>query len=359
MSYRKVIRLAIVALFLIALGVAWYYWQHTASTTQSLLSQKPLPTLVQVAKVVSKPLPQRLQALGVLEANQLTHISADIGGKVTATLYQPGSYVTRGTPLIQLDDRTYRTRLQADEAALALARVNYQRYRSLTQWGAQAKQTLDQAKADFIQAETKVRDDQTRLDQTTLTAPFSGYVGAKTVNVGDYVNPGQSLTVLVDRQQLQVSYQFPETSLSRLQLGQTVTLEPTNGTTVQSHQHYMGKVTYLAPQVDTSTHSITLQATLPNPQNALAPGLFVRVYQEIGEPQETLVIPEESLIPTITGNQVYVVKNNKAYAVPVTTGITINGQVQIVKGLKVGDTVIVAGQQQLKNGAPVQEGPSL
>lgn len=352
MSRKRIVTYSIVFVLLVGFGTLWHYWQR--STTTEPKTQKPHSAKVQVAKVRKILLPKYVETVGILRAKQITNISSDIADKVVAVLYQPGGYVTKGTPLIQLDDRTYRANLQSDEAAYALAKVNYQRYLSLAKLGAQAKQTLDQARASYLQAKAKVSADQTLLSKTTIRAPFSGYIGSKTVSIGDYVQPGQVLTVLVNRKLLQVNYSFPEKYLPELKLNQKVTITMSGDAKAEQHR-FTGKVTYVAPQIDEATHSIKLQADIPNKNNELTPGLFVKVRQETGVAKNTLVIPEESLLPTITGNEVYIVRNGKAYAVPIKIGLTFKNKIQVLSGLKQNDAVITVGQQQLKDGTPVKE----
>lgn len=298
---RKIISFVAVAVIFLVFGGLWYHWQRVPEDASSLQSQQSVA--VQVASVVSQSVPNHIDTVGTLHAKQMADLSSDTAGKVVKILYTPGSFVKQGTPLIQLDDRTYQSNLQSDEAALELATLNYQRNQSLAKLGAQAKQTLDAARADYLQAQAKVAKDKTVLSETVIKAPFDGFVGAKNVSVGDYVQQGQTLTVLVDRQLLQVDYSFPEKYLSHIKWAQKVTIKLPGHPKPKTHV-LMGTVSYIAPQVDPSTHSIALQADIPNTNNALTPGVFVKVEQTTGINEHSLVVPEESLVPTITGNEV-------------------------------------------------------
>ena len=347
---RKLIYIIAVLIVLIVLGLGWHYWQQPRSQLSSL----PQPIqVVKIAVVSSETIPSNITAVGTLQAKQAANISSNIAGKITAVLYIPGSYVTKGTPLITLDDRTYRAALQSDQAAMKLAQLNYERYQSLVKMGALSQQTLDQARADFLQAQAKMNQDETLLSDTIITAPFDGYVGAKNVSVGDYVSVGQTLTIVVNRQLLQTNYSFPEKYLPELKLGQKVVLTLVS-TPKSERKEYLGTVTYIAPEIDDATHSVAIQADVPNPKNELSPGLFVKVKQQTGVDPHVLVIPEAALVPTITGNMVYTVVNGKARAVNVEIGVIFNNKVEIVKGLQEGDIVIVAGQEQVKNGTQVK-----
>ncbi len=348
---HKTIGYLVAVVIIAGVGSGWYFWQHQSNP---LPRAQNMAVAVQVAKAATTTIPNHLEAMGTLQAQQSTNISADVAGKVTAILYQPGSFVKQGTPLIQLDDRTYRSDLDSANAALALAKVTYARNQSLAQVGAQSKQILDQSQADYLQAQAKLKSAQTLLEETTIRAPFDGYVGAKTVNAGDYVQAGQTLTVLVNRQQLQANYQFSEKYLPKLKLGQAVTITLPNQPK-KNRRHYTGTVSYIAPEVDANTHSVVVQADVPNPDNTLAPGLLVKIEQSTGVSETGVVVPESSIVPTITGSQVYRVVNGKAQSVPVQTGETFDNRVQILSGVRPGDVVIVSGQQMVNDGTVVNE----
>ncbi len=348
---KKFFAYSLAIILILCLG---FFWRHSQQHVQPKSTFQNPTVSVQVAKVSSADIPNYLVSMGVLQAQQISNISSDVAGKVANILYQPGAYIKKGTPLIQLDNRTYQADLDSAKAALALAKVTYERNQSLESVGAQPKQVIDQMRADFLQAQAKVASMQTLVDETTIRAPFDGYVGAKNVNVGDYVQVGQTLTILVNRERLQVNYQFPERYLLQLKLGQTVTLTLPSEPKKDRTQFY-GVLTYISPAVDPTTHSVALQADVPNPDNRLAPGLFVKVKESIGVSQQAMVVPEASLVPTITGAEVYRVINGKAEAVPVQVGETFSNQVQILNGLKMGDIIVVAGQQMLNTGTPVKE----
>ena len=155
---------------------------------------------------------------------------------------------------------------------------------------------------------------------------------------------------MTDRQHLIVQYSLPEKYLDNLKLNQLVTIK-------LNHKYgppSFAKVSYIAPTIDVATHSIMVQAALDNPDNQLTPGLFIRVKQQIGLAQQALVVPQNSIVPTITGAEVFVIKNNHAYATPVKVGVVYNNKVQIIDGLKPGKNVVTAGQQFLKNGSVVR-----
>ena len=343
---RRII-IVVVLLILLGLGGLWYYLQQSH---ESIKAPKPQTQLVRVAKVEMQTVPHQVDAVGVLKAKRRINVAPQLPGQIVSITYQPGAFVKEGTRLIQLDDRIYRANLKSSKAAFKLAQINYHRYRSLAKQGVLAKQMLDKMRATFQEAQAKVSELQTTLSQTTIRAPFDGYVGAKMVSIGDYVEIGKTLTTLTDRSYLQVDYSLPEKYLSVLKLGQLVTLYIPN----QKDKSFHGVVSYIAPTIDISTHSIALEAEVANPKNILTPGLFVRIRQRVGIARNALVVPQTSIVPTITGDKVFVVVKGKARTRKVRIGVTVGNKVQIIKGLSLGDVVITAGQQHIKDGSPVK-----
>lgn len=344
---RKITIYIIVIVALAAIGSGWYYWQRAQAPR---LIPKSEPIAVKVSKVIRQSVPDVVDAIGVLQAKQQINVTPEISGIVISINYTPGSFVKKGTVLFRLDDRIYLAKLKSSKATLRLAKLNYQRYTKLAKLGALSKQALDTIRANYLQAQADVKTNQTYLSQTIIKAPFDAYVGPKNISIGDYVQQGQLLTSLTDRKNLYVDYQVSEKYLPKLKLGQDVKIIVTN----MPGRLFKGKVSYIAPTINVSTHSVALQAAVLNLDNQLTPGSYVKIKQHIGLQRDALVIPQQSLIPTITGNKVFIVVNGKAQSVNVKIGATINNQVEIIKGLSFGDVVVTAGQQQLKNGTKVK-----
>lgn len=316
-----------------------------------ILQAANTPIPVRVTKSRMMNIPNEINTIGLLQAQSQINVTSQMAGQITAITYIPGSFVTKGTLLIQLDPRIEQAKVMSDQAALDAAQVDFGRYSKLAAMGLQPQEKLDQERQAYQQDKASLFADQTSLSQTQITAPFDGYVGAKTMSVGDAIQTGQTLTTLTDRAHLLVDYQVPERFLTALKLGQIIELDVPG----QSSLNEKGIVSYIAPTVSTDTHTLEVQAAIPNPQNKLAPGLFVQVHEQIGVNQNAVVVPQASVVPTITGNKVYVMKQNKAVATNVTTGVTIKDLVVIEEGLAAGETVVTAGLDQLKDGSDIRE----
>ncbi len=347
---KKISIYVVIILVLLGVGRLWYQRQ----VVHPALQQAPhLRSSITVAKVRFVIRPNQVSALGVLKAQDAVKISTEVPGKVVAVLFKPGSYVTKGTLLYKLDDSVIAAQLRQAQAQLLLSQSNYQRYQSLKGIDKEAisEQLLDRMHAKYKEDTALVNYYQAQVAQTVIRAPFSGYVAAKHVSVGDYVVAGAHLTSLVDRNYLLAIYHLPEQYLPQLQLGQRVKVHLEN----VKAKPIFGKVSYIAPKVNVATHSVAVHALILNKKNTITPGLFIKVIQSVGKSKKVMVIPQAALVPTIEGSQVYRVRNGKAYAVPVTTGFMFKDDIEIVKGLRPGDVVVTSGQTRLRSGSPVKE----
>lgn len=343
---RQKITVVLVLVVVVALVIYWYEEHKTES---NIINNQKVATPVVTTAVKRETVPSRVEAVGTLQAERQVNIAPQISGQIVAISYNPGSYVKAGTTLVELDNDIYQAKLASSQSAYRLAKANYQRISQLARSGAASRQMLDQQRAAYQQARAAVVTNKTWLADTLIKAPFSGYIGPKNYSVGDYVQEGEKLTTLTDRSQLFVNYQLPERYLPTLEFGQLVHVSmPSSG-----QADVTGKVTYISPIIDDTTHSVSVQATIPNNKNVLAPGLFVKIQQVTHMNRDALVVPLASIVPTITGPKVFIVQKNKAHGIHVSTGANYDNLIEIRSGLKAGDAVVVAGQQRLQDGTVV------
>lgn len=341
---------AILVLVVIIALVVYWYEEHKVEKNTFVNHSIASPVMVAVVK--REAVPSQLSAVGTLQALRQVDIAPQISGQIMSISYTPGSYVKANKILIQLEKGIYEAKLSSSESALRLASMDYKRVLQLARSGAASRQLLDQNRAAYQQAMAAVKTNKTLLAQTSLRAPFAGYVGPKNYSIGDYVDKGEKLTTLTDRSQLLVNYQLSERYLQQLSLDQKVKVSLPG----EEEESVIGQVSYISPIINQITHSVSIQATIPNKQNRLAPGLFVKVHQITHINQHALVVPQSSIVPTITGPKVFIVdQHNKAREVRVRTGSSFNDTIEIRSGLVEGQKVVTAGQQRLQNGTVVKE----
>lgn len=341
MKKKKIVVLGVIVLAAAVWGGVKYYTRSTAPTQNAIW--------VQASKVKESSLPLEARAIGTVIARSV-EITPEVAGHVDKILFQDGTFVQEGTPLIQLDDSVFKTKHGLAEAKLAYSETNFNRMVVLGKKGAIAKQAIETAEADFKEKKADMEESKVMVDKMKLTAPFDGVVGKSKVNRGDYVNIGQSVVMLTDIKNLRVEYNVPEKYLPLLKQGQEVKITAV----AYPGKVFVGKVAFISPTITADNRSVSLYAEVDNDESKLAPGMFVNVVQSLGTKERVLMIPARSLVPILDGEQVYKIIDGKAYAVTVLLGKRIEDNVQITQGLSPGDVIITDGQLKVKNGMPVQ-----
>jgi membrane fusion protein (multidrug efflux system) len=318
------------------------------------------PASVEVAQVKTLSLQDDAQAVGSLRSRQSVTLRPEVSGRIAQIAFADGARVKRGQLLVQMDDVLQRAELSQAQAQLSIARANLKRNEELVAQAFVAQRVLDESRAALQVAEAQVALAQARLSRMRLVAPFDGTVGLRTVNLGDYVKDGAELVNLEDTSQLMVDFRLPERYQSRLAPGQPVQLQ----LDALPGKSYSARVQAIDPLLDANGRSVAVRAVLPPlPGGELRPGMFARVTTVFSTNEAALVVPEEAIVPQ--GGKQFVIKLDKegegdgakllSRRAEVQLGVRRGAQVQILQGLSLGETVVVAGQQRLqKDGTAVR-----
>jgi len=352
---KKAVLLAAVAAGLAAgaaLGVFVPRWlapgaapAQTAAKTQVTPAA---PVRVEVASVKEIPFARGLSAVGSLRSDESVVLRPEVAGRIQSIEFKEGQPVTRGQTLIRLDDSVPRAELAQARANLTLAQSHYRRAVELQGKGFVSQQARDESASTLKVQEAAVALAQARLDKMTISAPFGGIAGLRSVSAGDYVNQGQDLAPLEAIDPLKVDFRVPEMYLSKVGVGQQLTLR----LDALPGQERQGLVYAVSPLVDAGGRSILLRATVDNKDSVLRPGMFARV-QLLFNQDKALVVPEAALSPSGETQYVYRVKDGRAERREVTNGERREGRVEILTGVAAGDQLVVAGIQRVTDGAAV------
>lgn len=327
----------------------------TCSTTIAVAKHSPVnhnsAVPVKLSIVQSKRVQQSINAVGTIVAPEMTQVSSSVSGHIKQILFNNGAKVTAGATLIQLDNATETANLAKAQAKATSSLASYNRAKQLVAQHMLAQQSFDTAKAQYLQDQADVTVAQTALHNRSIDAPFSGTVGEVKVSIGDYINPGQALVNIVGSEALRVDYTLPETALNKVNLGNRVVLHAA----IFPKQRITAKLTFIAPDIDTNTHTVACQATIISGDTSLLrSGMFVKVKQYI-EQHKTMIFVPEAAVTSFNGRTViYTLKQGHAVAVPVTIGIHKAGKIQITSGLSSGMKIIVSGQGLLSNNQAVR-----
>jgi membrane fusion protein (multidrug efflux system) len=308
------------------------------------------PAVVETAVATTRPVEDRFQTVGTIEADEAVTIVSEIGGIVVKIPFPEGGRVERGDLIALIDDSELKADLDRTTAMRDQAKLNYDRMKVIVNQGAEAQQQLDDASAALKVADANVALAQARFDKTRISAPFAGMVGARRISPGTYVQPGTPITDLARIQELRVSFAAPERYLPLLNRGSDVNVT----TTALPDQDITGKIEILEPQVDPGTRNIGIVARIPNPDDRLRPGMSADVAAVLRQRPAALTIPSEAVVIDQNQPVVYVIKPDSTVTrTVVRLGTRTKKYVEVVDGLKDGQRIVRAGQQKVFEGAKV------
>jgi len=355
MAKRMILMLVVAALFIAGLG---YFKMRQVQAAVKSGSFQPPP--VAVTTVVAQPetWPSTLSVVGSTVAIHGVTISADLPGTVDKINFDSGSFVHEGDVLVQLDTRQERAQLAAVEAQRDLAKISYNRALELAKQGVISRVEYDKASADQKQTDANVGEIRATIDRKTIRAPFSGILGIRKANLGQYLSPGSPIVSLQSLKPIYVNFSVPQQSLNQLRNGQNISVVANES----KAQKFTGRVNAIDSVVDESTRNVQVQATLANPQGTLRPGMFVQVEVGVGANRSVFPIPASSINSAPFGDSVYIVADlqgpdGKTYRGVRQQFVKVEGgrgdQVGVISGLKAGDEVVTSGAFKLRNNAAV------
>lgn len=321
-------------------------------------NNKPAPTVVAVAEAKSEVLPNLLTAVGDLAAVNQVNVTTDVNGRVTEILFQPGAEVKAGDPLLQIYDAPDQSDLASYKAQTLAAQLALDRAKTLLAKSFGPQATVDQAQAAYDQGAAAVSKTEAIISQKRITAPFSGVLGVRLVQLGQYLSAGTQIVSLTDLSRLYLNFTVTEKDRSVLDVGQTVRVK----VDAYPGRTFEGKITTIEPQISTDTRNVRVQATLENPNRILQPGMFASTTVELPSKPAVITVPETAVDYTLYGDSVWLITGTKgadgketlkADRTFVKTGQRINGRVVILSGVKPGDRVVAVGQLKLQSGSAV------
>jgi multidrug efflux system membrane fusion protein len=339
-------------------GLVWFNYFRGQMIKQFFANNKPPPTAVSAAEAKSEVVPNLLTAVGGLAAVHQVDVSADVNGRVTEIKFEPGTHVEAGTPLVQLFDAPDQGDLANYKAQSTVAQLSLDRAKQLAsrQFGPQA--TVDSAQAAYDQALAGIAKTEALISQKLVRAPFSGDLGVRKVEVGQYLTAGTAIVSLTDLSVLWANFTVTEKDSGNLKVGQPVRLK----VDAYPGRTFDAKITTIEPQIATDTRNIRVQATVANPEKILKPGMFVTTTVVLPDKPAVVTVPETAVDYTLYGDSVFVITEKKqedgktslsAVRTFVQTGNRVDGRAEIVKGLKPGDKVVAVGQLKLQSGSAV------
>ena len=339
----------------LVLGGIFGYKAFVSHMIQKAMSSREAPAVtVSTTTARSEEWQPELTAVGTVRAHRGVEVSTEIAGMVLNIYFKSGQDVQKGQVLVQLNADVDTALLNSLKAQAELARTTFRRDKRQFAIKAVSQAALDISEADLKSKEASVKQQTAVVDKKTIRAPFSGRIGIRTVNPGQYLKAGDPIVTLQSIDLVYVDFLLPQQEIARINDGQTVIVK----IDTYPGRIFTGKITAINPEVDIQTRNIKVEATIENPEHELLPGMFTTIEINAGEKKQYITLPQTAVAYNPYGETVFVVsapekgRNGKQIAKQtfVTTGPRRGDQVAILEGVKEGDIIVTSGQLKLKSG---------
>ncbi|HET8645793.1 MAG TPA: efflux RND transporter periplasmic adaptor subunit [Vicinamibacteria bacterium] len=320
--------------------------------------------VVRVGSVQTQDVAYDIKALGTLEAEELVQVTAEVEGAVADVGFHEGDRVGTGTILVRIDPARYRLEFQRAEAAFNRAQAEAHRARSdldrreaLARENLVAPEELERARTELERLAAEAAGARAAREiarqnvrRSEVRAPRAGSINTRTVETGQFVRTGTVLATLVDTARLRLRFKVSEAESLRARTGQDLTFR----VSALGEQPFKATVYHVGSVADPATRQVEVMAWVKNP-GQLKPGFFAEVALASETRAGALVVPEAAVQASERGFVVYAVEDGKARSRPIQVGLrTGTGLVEVVSGLKGGETVVIEGSDRLADGVPVQ-----
>ena len=308
------------------------------------------PLVVNVVQLKKETLNNQLQVSGTILPNESVDIKPEISGLVTKVNFKEGQYVTKGTPLVYLNDNELQAQYQRLQYTQKLVQTQESRQKQLLAREAISQEEYDIVLNQYNTALSDIKLVQAQLEKTVIRAPFNGRLGLRQVSEGAVINAANIIVSIVNIDPIKLEFSIPERYAGLVAEGSSIYFSSESST-----EEVEGKVYAFEPQIDAATRTLKLRAQSPNKSGKYLPGMFVKIRFVLDVKEDALLVPAESVIPELSGYKVFVVgADGNAEQRMIEIGTRTDTQVQVISGVKEGDLVLTTGVMQVRQGMPVK-----
>jgi membrane fusion protein (multidrug efflux system) len=292
---------------------------------------------------------ENIEVPGSLLPFEETEIRAEVGGRIVQLNIEEGSAVSRGTLLVKLFDKDLQAQLRKLEVQLQIKEKTQERLAELLKINGISQQDYDLSELDVENLKADIEATQIAISKTEIRAPYTGRVGLRNVSLGAYISPTNIITTLRQVDELKLEFSVGEKYAKEIVKGYRVSFAVDGGS--QVHQ---AKVIATENSVDPNTRTLRVRALVSERHRELVPGVFAKVNLQMGKTDNALLVPSQAIIPAARNKQIIIFRKDSAQYVVVETGVRDSAFVQIVKGVKVGDTVVTSGLMAIRPNAKIR-----
>jgi membrane fusion protein (multidrug efflux system) len=345
----------LMAAILVVVFGFYFLKQHLVAERLAAYSPPPIPVTTLVANESNWV--THLEAVGEVTANDAVDVTPQLGGQVKSIHFQSGDTVTAGDLLVQLDDQLEQDELERDEAKVRLAQLDVDRYAKLVKEKSASQATYDRVFVTLQTNQAIAHTTRTKIDYMAISAPFSGRLGIRQANVGEFVRPGTAIVNLQDISVLFVDFSLSEIDLPKLETGLAVEVR----SDAYPGKIYKATIAAISPQIDPNSRNVDVRARLDSADDQLAPGMYVEITVVTRESAAVVELPAVAVTYSLYGDLIYVIgdadeslddsSSDKRFKIEqraVEMLAERDSIVAVSKGVKAGDQVVTSNQHQLK-----------
>ena len=309
----------------------------------------PAPIAVRADAVISRVMPRILEVTGALTADETADVASERDGNVASVRVERGSFVKKGAILATMDDRDAKAQLDQAKANVAWANAEVERYEELRRKQVVARAEDQRKGIDRDLANASLALARKAFEDCIIRAPFSGVVTEKKISAGAFVKRGQAVAGLVKIDPLRAELAIPEAGVPNIRIGQKARLS------VQSFpdRTFEAQIRYIGPSLRSEARTLVVEASVPNPQHLLKPGLFVTARVELPKTELTLLAPQSAVVTDSGVSHVFILGKDKVVERIVALGDRYGDLVEIRSGLSAGERVVLSPDRRLNDGMEV------
>jgi membrane fusion protein (multidrug efflux system) len=323
--------------------------KQTSAATAGKGKRKTGPVAVNIMVVKDTAVNNQIDITGTIDANERVSLISQTAGNITGIYFTEGTRVEKGQLLVKVYNQDLQASLQQNEAQMILARDINNRNKVLYQKEAVSKEEYETSLSSLNSLKAQADVIKAQISRTEIRAPFSGVIGLRNVSPGGYLSPATPIATLVNIDPAKLTFSVPERYLPIINKGSKVSF-----TIESSRESFNATVYAIEPELDATSRTITVRAKAPNPKNLLTAGSFAKINLTLDQIPKTIMVPTECVIPDLKSSKIYIYKNGIAIAKDVKTDLRTDTKIQIIDGLKAGDSVVISGLIQIRPKSPLK-----
>jgi membrane fusion protein (multidrug efflux system) len=323
--------------------------KQTSAATAGKGKRKNGPVSVNIMVVKDTAVNNQIDITGTIDANERVSLISQTAGNITGIYFTEGTRVQKGQLLVKVYNQDLQASLQQNEAQMILARDINNRNKVLYQKEAVSKEEYETSLSSLNSLKAQADVIRAQISRTEIRAPFSGVIGLRNVSPGGYLSPATPIATLVNIDPAKLTFSVPERYLPIINKGSKVSF-----TIESSRESFNATVYAIEPELDANSRTITVRAKAPNPKNLLTAGSFAKINLTLDQIPKTIMVPTECVIPDLKSSKIYIYKNGIAVAQNVKTDLRTDTKIQVIDGLKAGDSIVVSGLIQIRPTSPLK-----